>query len=327
MLQNYLTEWSNARKNATILEEQKNENGDLMLQRAEVMFHGTKIEIHNKRVVGADGPTPDDRFASEFFIPSTLTLIDAFRWSEFPSTEFIATILEATDPNFQRITKEAIDKRRAAMDQFTSGKKQAWLEAFADTKYKMPDIEVILAYADSSMKSYRMDAIDTFINCMVKYQDFILDDTVKITTAAGNTITNMDLMFELICKTCIKTAYATENKFFVTKNGMEYVILDSTHDDKTPQHILDIKNVYRDAWLECKENPAIFTVFAYGLAKFYEYKLNETIAHRLARINERKSHRRTFRGDDRMVSVDAMMNNISSAFDAAKPLKRKGKKG
>lgn len=321
MLQNYLTDWANARKNATIIEEQKNENGDILFQKSEVVFQGVKIEIRNKRI-------PDtDQFCAEFFVPSTITLIDAFRWSEFPNTEFISTLLEAIDPNYPRIKREAIEKRRASMDQFIAAKKQEWTEAFADTKYKMPDIEVILAYAENAMKSERVDAIDTFIKLMIKYQDVILDDTVKITTFNGSTITTMDLMFEFVCKACTKSAYAAESKFFVTVKSMDYVILDKTHDDKTPEHILEVKNVYRAIWEDCKAHPFIFTVFAYGLAQFYEYKLNETIAYRLARISERKNHRRAFNHNDRMVSAASMMNNIAGAFEAAKPLKtKKGKK-
>lgn len=326
MLQNYLTDWANARKNATIIEEKKNENGDLLFQKSEIVFQGVKIEIRNKRVMGTE-VTPNDKFCAEFFIPSTITLIDAFCWSEFPNSEFIATMLEAIDPNYPRIKREAIDKRRASMDQFISTKKQEWTEAFADTKYKMPDIKVILGYAENAMKSERVDAIDTFINCMIKYQDSILDDTVKITTFNGNSIIMMDLMFEFICKTCTKSAFAAEGKFFVTAKGMDYVILDSSHDDKTPEYILEVKNIYRSIWKDCKEHPFVFTVFARGLAQFYEYKLNETIAYRLARISERKNHRRAFSRNDRMVSAASMMNNIAGAFEAAKPLKtKKGKK-
>ena len=108
MLQSYLNDWANARKNAVILEEQKDENDNLMFQRAEIVFQGVKIEIRNSRVVSNNTPTPDDKFCAEFFIPSTITLIDAFRNSEYPSTEFIATILEAIDPNFEAERKEVV---------------------------------------------------------------------------------------------------------------------------------------------------------------------------------------------------------------------------
>lgn len=327
MLQNYLAEWANARKNAVILDEKKNDNGDIMFQRIELVFQGTKIEIRNTRIVEGE-VTPNDRFSAEFFVPSTLTRIDAFRMSDYPSTEFIATILEALDPAYARTQKEAIEKRKANMDQYIGTKKQEWLEAFADTKYILPEVEKILAYAENALKYERISSIDNFIQLMVKYQDYILDNTVKITTNSGNEITMMDLMYEFICKACNLNAFLSESRFFVTVKSMEYVILDDSHDDKAPDYIIDVKNIYRAIWDECKCHPAIFTVFAHGLARFYEYKLDETIAYRLARINERKNRNRPFRPGKHAVSVEAMMSNISSAFDAAKPLKtKKSKKG
>ena len=292
-----------------------------MLQRAEITFHGVKIEIRNKKIVG----DPEGRFCAEFFVPSTLNLISDFRNSEYPETEFISTILEAIDPNFESAQKDAIAKRRESMDQFLNTKKQEWTEAFTDSSYSPEQVNFMLDLAVSMMKHESVDGIDKFIQTMVKYQDNILDNSVVKTTFDGRDITGMDILFDLLCRCCSKRMLAENNKFVVTYKGANYVFLDDSHDDRLSGFSRNALNILRAIYSDCNNSAMIFTSVAYGMASFYAFKFNEPIAYRLAKVNDRRA-RKSRR--DGVVTVDAMMTNIASAIESAKPLKtKKGKKG
>ena len=318
MLQNYLTDWANARKNAVILEEQKDENDQIVLQRAEAVFQGVKIEIRNKRIPGTD------QFSTELFVPSTINLIDALVNSDYPNTEFIATLLEAIDPNFELEQKDAINQRRMSMDQFMNEKKQEWTNNFEHSKYEKTEVNFMVDFAMNLVRRERIDNLSLFTTLMVKYQDNILDDTVVKTTYDGKEVTAQDVLFDLVCRSCSKRALAEDNKFIVSANGAEFVFLDESHDEKLPDFVVNAKNVLRAIYTDCKNSPGMFTTVAYGLASYYAFHFNETIAYRLAKASERRVRKPR---RDGMVTVDAMMNNIAGAFENAKPMKKKGKKG
>lgn len=323
MLQSYLNDWANARKNAVILEEQKDENDNLMFQRAEIVFQGVKIEIRNSRIVINNTPTPDDKFSAEFFIPSTITLIDAFRNSEYPSTEFIATMLEAIDPNFEAERKEVVAKRRATMDQFLSEKKQEWMSNFEHTKYELPEVNFMVDFAISRMRWERIDNLSLFTQLMAKYQDNILDDTVVRTTFDGKEITAQDILFDLVCRSCNKRQLAEDNKFVVSGKGADFVFLDDTRDERLPDFVVNAKNVLRSIYADCNNAPSIFTTVAHGIASYYSFHFNESIAYRLAKASERRPSKAR---RNNTVTVGAMMTNIADVFENARPLKKKGKK-
>jgi len=323
MLQSYLNDWANARKKAVILEEQKNEAGEVVFQRAEVVFQGVKIEIRNKRVVGA--PEGKPQFCAEFFVPSTITLIDAFRNSEFPNTEFIATLLEAIDPNYESNRKDALAKRRDSADQYMTEKKQEWTTELDESIYSPEQKSFILDFATSLLKRERLEGISKFIQTMVRYQDNILDNAVATTTYDGRDITGMDILYDLLCRCCSRRALAESGKYIVTAKGAEYVFLDDSHDDRLSNFNRNALNILRAIYSDCNNSPSIFTTVAYGISSFYAYKFSEPIAYRLAKVNDRRG-RKTRRAD--VVTVDAMMNNIADVFENAKPLKtKKGKKG
>jgi hypothetical protein len=324
MLQSYLNDWATARKNAVILEEKKDENGNLMLQRAEVVFQGVKVEIRNKRVIGAPGPKADDKFCAEFFVPSTITLIDAFRNSEYPSTEFIATLLEAIDPNFNSTQRDAIAKRRESIDQFMSSKKEEWATYFTDTMYTEDDVKFIMNFAMSLLKHERIDNVTTYLKLMAKYQADILNNNVARTSFDGKDITNKDILFDMLCRCCSKRLLAEEHKFVVGPRSVEYIFLDESRDDKLPDYVMNAINILRAIYADCNNSCNVFTPVAYGIASFYAHIFNEPIAYRLAKVSDRRN-RKSFRED--VVSVDAMMSNIGFAFEDAKPIKRKGKRG
>ena len=323
MLQSYLNEWANARKNAVILEEQKDENENLMLQRAEVVFQGVKIEIRNKRVTGAHEPTQGDKFCAEFFIPSTLTLISDFRNSEYPSTEFIATILEAIDPDYESKQRDVVKRRRISMDELLSGKKQEWTDALTDTKYDQAEANFIIDFAINLLKRDRVDNIDMFIQTMVKYQDNILDNGIVKTMFDGTEITGMDVLYDLLCRCCSKRALAENNKFIVSQHGAEYVFLDDSHDDRLTAFTRSAMNVLRAIFADCNKYCSMFTTVAYGMASFYAFKFNEPITYRLAKVSERRSLRKPGRNN----SVSAMMTSIAGVIENAQPIKKKSKKG
>lgn len=320
MLKHFVNEWAAARENATILEEAKNSVGLIVHQKSEIDFLGTKIHLITNLIPGTD-----EDYVNEFFIPSTLNLIQEFRNSEFPVSEFIITLMQAVDPASASLEKEARQQRESHITDFIESKKEEWTEILNCGAFDSAEIDYIVNYAYEQISHERLENIDLFIQTLVKYPEQLFDATVCLTKQNGEEVKKYDIIYDMICRCCNRRIMAEESKFRVSGWGIKIAFLDNTGDDRVPEFVKTAKEVLRAIYFDCQGYIGIFADVVRNLADYYAHFTSDPIPYRIAKVQERLNNTRGHRRGS-SVSASAMIGDVAAAFATAKPIKKKKSK-
>ena len=326
MLNTYINEWNEARQNATINDERRDENGVIEFQKATMTFVGATIELRITRVHTEGNDVDSPVYSASIFVPKTGVLIESFRESAWPKTEFICTILEAIDPDYHSKMQEALAKRKTIVETFLKQKKDYWTTTLGESNYSEDEVNLIMDHANIVLNTSNFSQADAFIECMIKYQADLFNEEKIQKVFKGKRAGTTDLsstIFKMICRCCLKRAYFADGVFILSRKSIDLDILDTERDDRIPEFELNAKNVLRQIYADCHKRPNTFQFFAYGFSKLYVAKRNEDLNYYIAKV---ESNRRRWDGSKRVpyrtTTGSSDDPTLASAFLFATPIKK-----